>query len=109
LRYYTENKDKHEKMDFLFIGRKGADFFRARKLTGIDTILNLAREISYGMAAGVADRLMEAFMGGGYDAIFLVYNEFKSAIAQELRIERLLPVDLTNARLNEEGKVPFSK
>src|SRR6266404_2780846 len=38
LKYYTENKDKHEKMDFLFIGRKGADFFRARKITGIDTV-----------------------------------------------------------------------
>lgn len=108
-KFFLENKDKHEAMDFLFVGRKGSDFFRARKISGIDTILNLAREISYGLAAGVAEKLMEAFIGGGYDAIYLVYNEFKSAIAQELRCERLLPVDLSNARLNDEGKVPFSK
>ena len=108
-KFYQDNKPAYETLDLLFIGRKGADYFRSRKLKGIDTILNLAREISYGMAAGVADRLMEAFTNGGYDAVYLVYNEFKSAIAQELKCERLLPVDVTNAKQSEEGKVPFSK
>ena len=108
-KFYLENRDAHETMDFLFIGRKGADYFRARKITGLDTILNLAREISFGMASDVAGRLMESFIDGGYDAVYLIYNEFKSAIAQELKCERLLPVDITNARLNEEGKAPFSK
>ena len=52
---------------------------------------------------------MEAFTAGGYDAIYLVYNEFKSAIAQELRIEKLLPVDVAQASLKDEGTTPFSK
>lgn len=108
-KFYLDNKAKHETMDFLFIGRKAADFFRSRKIQGIDTILNLAREISFGMASGVADRLMEKFVDGGYDAIYLIYNEFKSAIAQELKCERLLPVELDHAQLTEEGKTPFSK
>jgi F-type H+-transporting ATPase subunit gamma len=108
-KYYLENKANYETVDFMFVGRKGADFFRSRKVTGIDTILNLAREISFAMAQKVADRLMESFIDGGYDAIYLVYNEFKSAIAQELKIERLLPVDIANTRLSEDGKAPFSK
>jgi len=108
-KFYQDNKANYETTDFLFVGRKGSDFFKARKITGIDTILNLAREISLSLAQGVADRLMEAFVDGGYDAVYLIYNEFKSAIAQELRCERLLPVDLTNARLDNDGKVPFSK
>jgi F-type H+-transporting ATPase subunit gamma len=108
-KFYQDNKAKFESVDFMFVGRKGADYFRTRGITGIDTILNLAREISLSLAQGVADRLMEVFIGGQYDAIYLIYNEFKSAIAQELKCERLLPVDLTNARLENEGKVPFSK
>lgn len=108
-KFYQDNKGKHETMDFLFVGRKGADYFRSRKVQGVETILNLAREISYNMAAKVADRLMEAFTTGGYDSVYLIYNEFKSAIAQELKCERLLPVDISNAKLNEEGKTPFSK
>lgn len=107
-KFYTDNKSNFETADFMFVGRKGADFFKNRKITGIDTILNLAREISYNMAAGVADRLMEVFTDGHYDAVYLIYNEFKSAIAQELKCERLLPVDLTNAQIAEDGKTHFS-
>ena len=82
---------------------------RARKVLGIDTILNLAREISFLMATNVANRLMEAFSDGGYDAVYLAYNEFKSAIAQEIRIEKLLPVDISKASLSADSKVAFSR
>lgn len=109
-KFYQDNQSKYEKMDFLFIGRKAADFFRARKIQGVDTILNLAREVSYGMAAKVADRLIEEYTSGGYDAIFLVYNEFKSAISQTVTQEQLLPVDTSKSSLlGEDGKVAFSK
>ncbi len=108
-KFYTENKGQYAKMDFIFVGRKGADYFRSRKVQGVDTILNLAREISYPLASGVADRLMSAYTEGGYDAVYLVYNEFKSAISQELKIDRLLPVDISVVRSNDAVKTGFSK
>ena len=108
-KFYQDNKAKYEKMDFLFIGRKGADFFKSRKIQGVDSILNLAREISFSMASNVAHRLMEEFTVGGYDSIFLVYNEFKSAIAQIVTCEQLLPVDISKANLTETEKASFSK
>lgn len=101
-KYYTDNKDKYEQLDLLFIGRKASDYFKYRKVQAVDTILNLAREISYSMAAGVADRLMDSFTEGGYDAIYMVYNEFKSAISQEIVCERLLPIDLSYSSLTAE-------
>jgi F-type H+-transporting ATPase subunit gamma len=33
------------------------------------------------------------FMQGGTEAVYCLYNEFKSAIAQRLTLERLLPFD----------------
>jgi F-type H+-transporting ATPase subunit gamma len=109
-KFYQDNLPKYEKLDFLFIGRKASDFFRFRKVTGVDTILNLAREVSFTMAQNVADRLIEDFTSGGYDSVFLIYNEFKSAIAQEIVCEQLLPVDTSKSRLlGEDGAVPFSK
>lgn len=109
LKFYNEGKTKYEKLDVIFIGRKAADFFRTRKIEGVDTILNLAREISFGMASKVADRLIEDFSNGGYDAVYMIYNEFKSAIAQDVVCERLLPVDLSTARLGADEKAGFSK
>ncbi len=108
-KFYQDNKDKYEKLDFLFIGRKAADFFRSRRIQGVDTILNLAREVSYPLASQVAKRLMDSFVTGGYDSILLVYNEFKSAISQNVVSETLLPVDLSKAHSEGESKMPFAK
>ncbi|MCC7404696.1 MAG: ATP synthase F1 subunit gamma [Bdellovibrionales bacterium] len=108
-RFHRENSSKYETLDILFIGRKGADYFRRRGLKGVDTITNLAREISYVLAASIAERLMKSYSEGGYDEIRLVYNEFKSAISQNLVCETLLPIDLSRATLGSQTDSKFSK
>lgn len=102
MNYYKENASKYEQMDILCVGRKAADFFKKRDLPPKETILNLAREISYDMAADVAKNLMENFSKGHYDAVYMIYNEFKSAISQNVVCERLLPVDVSESRLTDE-------
>ena len=109
LKFHRDNAGKYQAMDFIFVGRKGADFFRSRGITGVETILNLAREVSFHLAERVAERLMNDFVAGDYDSVFLVYNEFKSAISQEVVVERLLPVDLGTSRLNNEGQTSFAR
>ncbi len=107
-KYYLENRAKFEQMDFLFIGRKAADFFRARKIEGKDSIFNLAREVSYKLAGGVSERLMDGFIDGGYDSVQMIYNEFKSAIAQNVVMEQLLPVDTSRTSFGKE-KTKFAQ
>lgn len=108
MKFYQENKASYEQMDFLFIGRRGSDYFKTRGINGIETILNLAREISHPLATKITDQLIEKYTKGGYDAVYMAYNEFKSAIAQELKVEKLLPVDITSAKIAAEGKPSFS-
>lgn len=108
-KFYRENLDQYETLDFLFIGRRGSEYFRRRKIIGIDTITNLAREISYGLASETSKRLMKSYSEGGYDEIKLVYNEFKSAISQNLVVETLLPVDLKFSSLGQQGESAFSR
>ena len=108
LKFHRENSEKFSKMDFIFVGRKGSDFFRNRGITGLETMLNLAREVSFHLAEGVATRLMKDFADGGYDSIYLVYNEFKSAISQEVVVERLLPVDVSTSRMAAGQTESFS-
>lgn len=109
-RFINENKNKYEKMEYIFIGRKGADYFRRRGITAKQVMLNLAREISYGMASGIAKTCMAEFVGDEYDEVRFIYNEFKSAISQKLVVERLLPlnIDPHTSTKNGEEKNPFS-
>jgi F-type H+-transporting ATPase subunit gamma len=95
-RFYRDNKSKFEAIDFIFVGRKGADYFKKRDVTAVETILNLAGQINYDLAAKLADKIMNDFTSGGYDEVFVVYNEFKSAISQKVVAEKLLPIQPLN-------------
>lgn len=92
-KYYHENKNTYDTIDFIFVGKKAEDYFRRRDIKGVDSVTDLAREISYGKAAVVAESVMESFLEGKYDEVQIIYNEFQSAISQEVRCEKLLPID----------------
>jgi F-type H+-transporting ATPase subunit gamma len=107
--YYKQNTGKLEKIDFLFIGRKGNDYFARKGLKAIDSITRLDKDISYNLASHVADRLMKQYLAGDYDEIRLIYNEFKSAIAQEVVCETILPIDIQKTSFDMDGtNVGFS-
>jgi F-type H+-transporting ATPase subunit gamma len=107
-KYLDENKSKYNKMDVIFVGKKSRDFFARKNLKPLETVTDLAREISYSMAAKIADTVMSAFLKGQYDEVRFIYNEFKSAISQEVRCEALLPIDPeTDVDKAQENK--FSK
>jgi F-type H+-transporting ATPase subunit gamma len=94
-----EMMKKYENVDFYFIGKKGSEFFKTKSISSIKVMENLAKDISYELAQSVSDDLLAKFSDGKYDEIHMVYNEFKSAIAQEVVSEMLLPlqVDLEGA------------
>jgi F-type H+-transporting ATPase subunit gamma len=74
------------------IGRKGNQYFTRRRatVTSFDaaptgaTALELARE--------TANRVISDFTSGKVDRVYVVYNEFKSAMSQATRVKQLLPV-----------------
>ena len=107
-RYLKENKGKYEKIDMMMIGRKGADYFRRRGVNPIDTILNMAKDIAYPMAAAIADRVVTMYKSGEYDEVRFIYNEFRSAISQVVNCETILPIDLENSGTLTKGAGGFA-
>ncbi|MGE3973098.1 MAG: ATP synthase F1 subunit gamma [Bdellovibrionales bacterium] len=91
-RYYKENKTKYSKVDVYCIGRRAGDFFRKRSVEPLEVVTNLVKDIRYGMAQALTARVLEWYGTGAYDEVQIVYNEFKSAIAQIVVKETLLPV-----------------
>jgi F-type H+-transporting ATPase subunit gamma len=86
--------DQKKEIDFYFIGKKGRDFFASRGLKDGEVKLNLAKDMSYSLAKDVAGKLLTYFLNGSYDEVHVVYNEFKSAIQQDVVAERLLPLKM---------------
>lgn len=104
-KYYAENKPKLEKLDFIFIGKRGLDYFARRDIKGIQNFLKLDKDISYNLAKGIAENLIQFFLDGEYDEIRMVYNEFRSAISQVVTCETLLPIEVEKSSFDSTSSL----
>jgi F-type H+-transporting ATPase subunit gamma len=90
------------------VGRKGRDFLRRRypvvkprsadssdspRTTLVGEYVGVLNRVDYPMAAEIAGRVIDRYSNGEIDAVYLVYNEFKSVISQRLIVEKVLPVE----------------
>src|SRR3954462_4279172 len=84
--------DRFEAVQFSTIGRRGRDFAKKR---GIETRKDYAAffgRLRYPMAKEVADDLILEFQEHKLDAVYLLYNQFKSAMTQVISFTQLLPI-----------------
>jgi F-type H+-transporting ATPase subunit gamma len=56
-------------------------------------LINIFSRLNYGHAKDVSERVIDAYTKAEFDAVYIVYNEFKSIIQQRLVVEKLLPFD----------------
>ncbi len=89
------NRKANQKIDFITIGKRGADYIARKGFEPLESITKLDKDVSYVLAEKVAEQLLVYFLDGYYDEIRLVYNEFLSAISQRVVSEKLLPIDLS--------------
>jgi F-type H+-transporting ATPase subunit gamma len=81
-------------INYLLLGRKGRDFYRKRQVKVSGEHLGLTAKVEYSDASQIAQKLMERFAKEEIDAVYLLYNEFKSVMAQRLMVTRVLPVEM---------------
>ena len=79
---------------FELIGRKGRDYFRKRDVAIAGESIGLAAKVKYEDTAVIAGRAMDLFRNEEIDAVYLIYNEFKSVVSQKLTLSRVLPAEL---------------
>jgi F-type H+-transporting ATPase subunit gamma len=81
-------------IELMALGRKGRDFFRKRRAAIAGERLGLTKQVQYADAAGIAQELAGRFERAEVDAVYLLYNEFKSIMAQRLVVSRVLPIEI---------------
>jgi F-type H+-transporting ATPase subunit gamma len=91
-RFIAEHRDAEVILEL--IGRKGRDFFRKRSTRISGDYINLSAKPSYEQTAPIAQKAMEMYRNAEIDAVYLLYNEFKSMVAQKLTLTRVLPVEV---------------
>jgi len=80
-------------VELLPIGRKANDFFRRRPIPIRREATQVFQALSLETAQEISKTIVDDFMSGRADAVYVAYNEFKSIIAQTVRVERLMPIE----------------
>ncbi len=98
-------RDEESKGDRTFtihaVGKRGRDHFSRRGHTIQKAWVDVLRQVEYSTAKEIAADMIERYSTGELDAIYLVYNEFKSVISQSPVVERLLPIEPIEMDENE--------
>jgi F-type H+-transporting ATPase subunit gamma len=81
-----------QRVNLGLIGRKGRDFFRRRGFPVTYERVNVFQHLKFEDAEAVADVAIDEYAAQKVDAVYLIYNEFKSVIQQRIVAEKLLPI-----------------
>jgi F-type H+-transporting ATPase subunit gamma len=84
------------------VGRKGRDFFRKRRASISGEYIGITEKVGYADAVGIAGKVSARFVGGEIDAVYLLYNEFKSVLSQKLTLSSILPIAVPEGQANIE-------
>jgi F-type H+-transporting ATPase subunit gamma len=88
-----EYKAKNVKVRLRGIGKKGIEFFKYNEVELFDSVTNLSSKPDKVRADEFITTSIEDYKDGKIDGIHIIYNGFKNMMAQELHVNRILPVD----------------
>jgi F-type H+-transporting ATPase subunit gamma len=88
-------------LDLHLVGKKGRDYFRRRDYEIHREWIDVLRNVEYTTAQEIARDLIDRYISEELDAIYFVYNEFKSMISQHPVVERLLPIERLDLEAGE--------
>ena len=94
----------------LMVGRKSADALR-RELGDIylDNLEGIqGTSVQFGDAASIGNTIRTGFEAGEFDVCTVIFNKFKSAISQEVTLQRLIPAEVAEeAEASHETGVSY--
>jgi F-type H+-transporting ATPase subunit gamma len=75
------------------VGKKGDEFFVKRHFNVAARFYNFFNHMVFADAQNIITACEKEFTEGRADEVYAIYNEFKSALQQNLVLEKLLPVE----------------
>jgi F-type H+-transporting ATPase subunit gamma len=87
-----------KRIDFIAVGRKGRDFARRRGHTILSEYIGfISKTVTYDQSTELAQEVIKLFTeeeeGKALpDKVYIMYNEFKSALSQKVVLKQILPI-----------------
>ena len=93
-RTFLEELRDRDDVQVDLVGRKAREWFKRRAYKVRRVEVDLLKALDIPKVREVALELVRGFTAEEYDAVYMIYNEFKSILQQRPVVERLLPIPL---------------
>lgn len=80
-------------LSMVTIGKKASAHFKKRKYNVINSFPGFFDDIQYDATSRIMEAATAQFVDGDFDEVYIAFNEFKSVIAQNRKVQKVLPID----------------
>lgn len=91
----------NDTLSLITIGKKATVHFSKRKYNVVAKYPGFFDQLEYDASSAIMNNTIEEFINGSFDEVYIAYNEFKSVIAQNRIIDKILPIDPKTVSGNE--------
>lgn len=88
LKEFTESGN----LQLFLIGKKGFDFFNKQKYPIFSFTPGIFGSLDFDSSKKVVSEIIKGYLEEKFDAVYVIYNEFKSIIQQRVIVEQFLPI-----------------
>lgn len=106
-KFIKEKEKEGKEIEVDLIGKKGRDFFKRREVKVVKFYSGLSSKPNYDEAKEIAEYEIKSFLENHFDALYLIYNEFKTLITQKITTKRIIPAPISDEKLLYEEWVEF--
>ncbi len=99
-----ETNFANKNVNLLTIGKKGHNIL-SKKYNVIENYNDVFDRLTFGNVSTISKKLMHLYKDGSYDKIEIIYNQFKNAATQLIKVEPFLPIESQNNK--KSSKVNF--
>ncbi len=91
-RFIDRKQSEGVEVSMTAAGRKGRDYFKRRRYPIRRELTGLLNKPNYDDAFQLGRQLIELFLDGDADEVYVIYSHFRSMVKQEPTVIRLLPI-----------------
>ena len=91
--FLEEQRGQGKEVTVSVAGRKSIDFFKRRDWPIRQEWPGVFDRLSFEHALDIGQNIVSQYHEGAFDHLYVVYNEFKSVMQQEVVVEKLLPIE----------------
>ncbi|OPY04179.1 MAG: ATP synthase gamma chain [Syntrophorhabdus sp. PtaB.Bin184] len=89
--FSRQNRDTYERVGIYVFGRKIRDYLAKRKMDVIKSWVDI-KNVDQELVDAVAGEIIELYLTGEFDKVYLSYTYFASPVKQEIVFEEFIPI-----------------